>query len=207
MFLTATETKILKQVFRQGIYFFLTLVFIFSLWALAKNYHKTTFCEFGIVENIQLGLLFLSAGVFVLNACLFRKETPLFLFLAGLCLLGLCRELDSLFDFYLPVISWKFGFLFPGAALINLARHRKEIRQSFFYFLKTSAFHMMWASLLIGIALAQALGHRSFIADVLGGEADARAIRRILEEGTEVVAYFLLALSGIECYFNFRHKK
>ena len=127
-------------------------------------------------------------------------------FLASLCALGACRELDSFFDSNLPIISWKFGFLFPIAAIIGLYRQRKNARESVFYFLETPAFNLMFTAVLIGLVLAQVLGHRSFIEAALGNKADARAIRRILEEGSEVVAYFLIFLSTIECYFSFKKK-
>lgn len=191
---------------RRVAYFFLTLGLVFALYALAERYHEMTFREFGIVENIQFSLLLLSAGGFVADAFLIPKQKPLFLFLASLCMLGACREMDSFFDFHLPIVSWKFGFLFPCAALLNLYRHRKNIRASLFYFMETSAFNLMFTAVIIGLALAQALGHRSFIATVLGTETHARAVRRILEEGAEVVAYFLILLSTIECYFNFRKR-
>ena len=179
---------------------------IFSLYFLANLYREETFREYGVVENIQLGFLIVSAGIFTWESFIFKKHAALLLFLASLCALGSCRELDGFFDDNLPIVSWKFGFLFPVAALINLWRNRKIARESFFQFLETPAFNLMFMAVLIGLALAQVLGHRSFIATVLGEEKSARAVRRILEEGTEVVAYFLIFLSTFECYFSFKKK-
>ena len=206
MFLTAQETQVLGKFCRQMVYFGLTIVAILFLYFLADYYHEETFREFGVVENIQLGLLSLSAILFAGEAVCLKKHSAVLWFLASLCALGACRELDSFFDTNLPIISWKFGFLFPIAATINLYRQRKAARNSLFYFLETPAFNLMFTAVLIGLALAQVLGHRKFIAAVLGEEVNARAVRRILEEGTEVIAYFLILLSTVECYFSFKKK-
>ena len=66
---------------------------------------------------------------------------------------------------------------------------------------------LMCTAVLVGLALAQALGHRPFISAVLGPEIDSRAVRRIFEEGSETIGYFLIFLSSIECYFDFRSKE
>ena len=206
MLLTPQETQVFAKTLRQIVYFALTVVAIMSLYVLADKYHQKTFQEFGIVENIQLGLLILSAGVFTVEAFIIKKHSAILLFLASLCALGASRELDSFFDNNLPIISWKFGFLFPVAALINLYRQREKARVSLFQFLETPAFNLMFTAVLIALALAQVLGHRSFIAAILGNDNYARAARRILEEGTEVVAYFLIFLSTVECYFSLKKK-
>ena len=206
MLLTKQETKIFVKTCRQMGYFAVTVLGIISLYFLADVYRERTFEEFGIVENIQLGLLLLSAGVFGIESFILKKHSAILLFLASLCALGACRELDSFFDKNLPIISWKFGFLFPASAIINMWRQRENARASIFHFLETPAFNLMFTAVLIGLALAQVLGHRSFIAAVLGDKADARAVRRIAEEGSEVVAYFLILISTVECYFSLKEK-
>ena len=206
MFLTTQETHILGKFCRQVVYFGLTIIGIFSLYLIADSYREETFEEFGIVENIQLALLMLSAVILSVEAICIKKHSALLWFLASLCALGACRELDSFFDKNLPVISWKFGFLFPMASMINLWRQRENARILLFQFLDTPAFNLMFTAVLIGLALAQVLGHRKFIAAALGEEVNARAVRRILEEGIEVVAYFLILLSTLECYFSFKKK-
>ena len=207
MILSAKEKQTLAQVARQLIYFFLTICFALFLWYLAYYYRGETFTEFGIVENIQLVILLASGWIFVAEAFFLQKDSAILLLLASLCFLGACREVDSFFDAYLPVISWKFGYFFPIIAVINLWRQGEKAIKSLFYFFETPAFNLMCAALLIVVSLAQVLGHRSFIATVLGSEADARAVRRIIEEGAEIIGYFLIFLSTIECYFNLRSKK
>ena len=73
MFLTAQETKTINRFCRQAVYFWLAVIAIISLYFLADKYQTTTFQEFGIVENIQLGLLIISAGVFTIEALIFKN--------------------------------------------------------------------------------------------------------------------------------------
>ena len=115
MLLTAKEKEIFGKTCRQVVYFGLTIIAILSLYFLADKYHQKTFQEYGIVENIQLGLLILSACMFGIVSFILKKHSALLLFLASLCALGSCREMDSFFDKTLPIITWKFGFLFPAA--------------------------------------------------------------------------------------------
>ena len=203
MIFTVAEKKVIWKTLRHILYFILTGCFIFSLWRIADCYRKKTFIEFGIVENMQLGFLLISAAVFFIEGMKFPANRRILFLFAGLCLLGGCRELDSYFDERLPFISWKFGFLFPAAALISAYRDRKMFRKSLFSFCESYAFNIMCMAILIGLVVAQVLGHRSFIAAVIGDERVSRSVRRIIEESMELMAYFLIFLSSVECYWGF----
>ena len=207
MILTQSEKKTNDLLIRQFVYFCITIGFIFFIHVLTKIYPGYAFVEFGIIENVQLILLFLSGSILALYACFLSVERPLFWALSSLCFFAVCRELDSFFDKALPIISWKFGFLFPLAAGIYAIRHWQDARKMFFDFVKTPAFNLMLMALLICVPVAQVLGHRPFIAAALGTETDARAVRRLIEEGLEVIGYFLIFLSTIECYFSVIRKK
>ena len=207
MIFSPQEKKVLFGAVRQAMYFFLTIGISLLFWKFADIFQRQTFKEFGIIENMQLEFLFASAFLFFLDGLILKKHAALLFFLASLCALASCRELDSFFDLKLPVISWKFGFLFPLSALIYIYKNRKDFRVSFFHFLETPAFNLMCTAVLIALALAQVFGHRVFIENVMGTEKYARPVRRILEEGSEAIAYFLILLSAIECYFDFSRKK
>ena len=206
MILTQSEKQMAIVLMRHFIYFCLTIGFIFFIHLLTKIYRNYTFIEFGIVENVQLILLFLSGFIFVLYACLWPTERPLFFTLSSLCFFAVCRELDSFFDKALPMISWKF-FLFPLSAGIYVVCYWRTSRKLLFEFVKTPAFNLMLTALLLCIPVAQIFAHRPFIAIALGTETDARSVRRLIEEGLEVIGYFLIFLSTIECYFSVIRKK
>ena len=206
MCLSVSEKETFLQVLRQVVYLALMVGGAFVLRGLTGHYLKDTFWEFGIVENIQLALLLLTAVWFTINAIALKQGRGLFSLLAGICLLAACREMDNYFAEKLPIIGWKFGYSFPLIGLAICFRDRKQTRSSLFYFLKTPAFQMMC---LVGLLLiiGETLGHRPLIENVLGTKIDSRAVRRIFEEGLELMAYLLLMLSSVECSFNFLKKK
>jgi len=204
---THEEQKILYQTIRFVLYFALICTLSILIWGLSSIYHKETFLEYGIIENIQFLLLLFTGCIFWAESYFLKEKGPLLLLFASLCFLAFCRELDGLFDSLLPIISWKFGFLFPILALSNLYRHRKKMRPIVFSFLKTPTFYLMFTATIICIPVAQCLGHKPMLATIMDNANDVWLARRIIEESLEIIGYFLLLLSTIECYINLTQKK
>lgn len=200
--LTSVQKRIFFNCLRQGIYFFLSLFFIFALRGLAGIYKANTFKEFGVIENIQLVLLVLCALSFLIQGIKSKKFRPILLFFSSLCAFAFCREMDSLFDTLIPFISWKFCYLFPLTALVYLYQKRKSLKKPLLLFCTSPAFYMMCSAMFIFIPLAQAIGNRSFISTVLPDAHDIILMRRFIEESAEVLAYFLLLISSLEFYIS-----
>lgn len=113
MFLNENEKETLLLGVRCFIYLALIMCFICFINYLASIYKATTFAENGVVENIQLGLL-LTAGIsFFIQAIYSKTWRPLMLFLASLCFLASCRELDKTLDELIYGLRWRIGFVFP----------------------------------------------------------------------------------------------
>ncbi len=203
--MSSLERKTLFFLARLFLYFVLILGFILCQWQLAKVYHGDLFLEYGVVENIQLGILIFCGLFFALQAKLNKAHRALTLFLASLCVFGAIRELDSFFEQTLPFVDWKFGYIFPVLAIAYCIKHRQQALNSFFLFTRSSAFDLMFLAVLIGLPIAQAYGHKAFIEDVLGTDIKAMPIRRLIEEGLESVGYFILLLSSFEYFYVFRH--
>lgn len=200
------EKTIFFNCIRQGIYFFLSLIFVLSLRLLAKNHGPAMFQEFGLIENIQSGLLFITTFFFAIQAKLSKTYRPLLFLLSSLCLFAFIRELDSFFDKVFPFISWKFCYLFPLVAGIYLLKHKKTLKKQFFSFCQSPAFYLMCSAMMIFIPLAQAIGNRSFISSVFPDATDVILMRRFIEESAEVLAYFLLCLSSVEFFISLIRK-
>lgn len=206
MNLTDEQKKIVFNCLRQGIYFFLSLFLILGLRIVANIHKGNTFKEFGIVENIQLSLLIFCIISFFFQALKSTKFRPTLFFFSSLCLFAVCREMDSFFDQLIPLISWKFCYIFPLLAGIFLFKKRKKLKQQIFLFCSSPAFYMMCSAMFIFIPLAQAIGNRSFISTVLPDASDVILMRRFIEESAELFAYFLLFLSSIEFYISLTRK-
>ncbi|MCR5184003.1 MAG: hypothetical protein K6B46_04795 [Opitutales bacterium] len=201
------ERKVSFKILRYGLYFVVVFAVVIALWGLAKHYQTDTFAEHGLVENLQLGLLFLSTVCFSFLALRDKFYRPVLFFLAGLTAFCFVRELDSFFDKLLPVVTWKFAWLFPLLALFYAWSHRYEAKAALFKFLDSTAFDLLFVALIVFVPLAQAVGHVSFIRDSVGDFENMSDIRRLIEESLELVAYVLIFLSAPEIYFSLIKEK
>ena len=195
------EKVIVYNVLRQFVYFCIVFAFIAFLYILADKYHDQTFAEDKIVENIQLGFL-LSSGIIFLLQLRLRPEYACVLWLLASCsFLGAARELDMFFDDYLPIISWRIGFIFPLIAFYQAWQYRHVLKKTLVRFFTSPSFYMMCCAMIIIVPTAQCIGHRSFVVNILGHNNIA-SIKEMFEEACEAVGYLLILLSSIECYFS-----
>ena len=204
---TPQKRKTVFKLARQGFYFTLLIVIVLALWKLSSSYGTETFAEYGIVENLQLGTLFLSTIVFLVGAKISKIYRPISLALASLTAFCIIRELDSFFEQILPIISWKFAYLFPGIATLYAFKNRKNLIEPLFEFLSSFAFDLMFTAMIVFIPLAQCIGHRPFITNSVGSSKNVFLIRRMAEESMELMAYVLIFLSAIEVYCGLLKKK
>lgn len=199
-----TKTAVLNVV-RQFTYLLLMICFIFFLHFLARLYYEETFSENGVVENIQLSLLLASGIIFITYSLVNKEYRHISLLLASVCLLASCRELDAVLDKKIPEISWRIGFVFPFATAVYAWKERNVAIKPLCSFLSSSAFFMMCNAVVIIIPIAQCIGHRPFVINVLG-ETQMREIKEFFEEASEAMGYFLILLSSLE-YGIFIRKK
>lgn len=191
---------------RYLIYFSLTVGFACSIHLLAAIYQGKTFVEHGVVENLQIACLWLSTLIFSIQIILLKKHRALLMLFASFCCFASIRELDSFFERLLPLMSWKFSCLFPIGAISYLIYDRKQAAKSITAFIGTPAFSLMTTLMFIFIAVAQVIGNKELILNSNPGLQDVKLVRRLLEEGTELIAYFLLVLSSVEMYFSMKHQ-
>lgn len=206
MTFTKTEQTLLYNALRQFLYFAANFAMIYLIYILAKHFHELTFDEHGIIENIQLALLLISGLIFITQAYKSPEYRIVSLLLASYCLLASCRELDKFFDSVLPVISWKFGFLFPLAALYNAFKNSRKFIKTVLQFTAFPSFYMMCFAVTLVIPIAQCIGHRPFVAAVLG-EYNIADIKEFFEESCETMGYLMITMSAIEYRLNIKNKK
>ena len=210
MNLTKEERKNLYLAIRQFVYFVVIFAFVGCIFLLAKRFGNKTFAENGVVENIQFTLLLLSSMSFLYCAFVEKKWREMSLFFALITLLAACRELDKFLDAKIPLVSWKFAYLFVFAAIIyaylNLKHHIKSVLK----FFGIPSFYIMCAAVVIILLVAQCIGHRPLISAAFGGHFgryEEAVIKEFFEEVLEVVGYFLILLSSIEYNINAKDVK
>lgn len=199
--------SLIYGVVRQFIYLVLLTLVVILFWKIGDTFKSATVQEYGIFESAQSVILFLISLSFGIQAWRNEEYRPILFSLSMLALAALIREQDAYFDHLLPSIGWAWCWIFPIAGLFSLIRSRKTVGPAMQAFLLSNSFHMMVAALVIIIPVAQCLGHRSFLADLLGNDQiDASLVRRILEEPTELLGYIQILLASIESFIEFRRK-
>ena len=187
----------LQTTIRRVIYLVVMCLVVILLWKLADAYKSDFVIEYGPIETAQSVLCLLIATSFALQAVWNREQRPLLLFLASLGLTALIREQDKWFEIHLPAVSWYFCWIFPAAAIINLCV--KRAGNSILQFLQSGSFNMMFTAMVIIIPVAQMLGHRSFLADLLNTpRVDTIILRRLVEEPIELLGYMQILLASFE---------
>ena len=199
------EKQVVWRIVRQFIYFGLVFAFIFQLHFFARIYGADTFEENGMVENTQLSFLILSAFCFGLLSYIFPKYRTILFGLASCALFASCRELDAVLDKVVPVIHWKFAYIFPLAAALYACKNWKQTKTALFKFFNFPAFYMLYLALMVILPLAQCIGHGSFIKAVL--QTNVTAVKELYEKSMETVGYFIILLSSIELAFNLKSEK
>ncbi|MBR1648205.1 MAG: hypothetical protein IJ689_01230 [Alphaproteobacteria bacterium] len=203
MLLTKEEKEIFQQALRQLIYFASLFVFIFLITLLVRRIGGKPFNENSIIENIQLFLLLFSGLSFLLFSCDNKDYRVISFLLSSFCFLAACRELDKSFDLLIPVISWKFGFIFPIAALVYAGRNFEKSFRAVLRFACLPSFYMMCLAVMIIIPIAQCIGHRPLV-EVVVDRHSVPAVKEFFEEACELVGYFLILMSSLEYSINIK---
>lgn len=197
------EKRIIFGIGRQFVYIALMTGIVCLLWQIADEYKSATVFEYGIFETIQSAILPIVSVIFGIQAVICKKYRPVLIALCMLPLAAFIREQDAFLDEVIPGVGWKFCWIFPAIGLYYIIRHWKETRASLVVFLQSRTMQMMIASMIIIIPIAQCLGHRSFLADLISDPTvDAVLIRRIVEEPIELIGYVQILFSSIEFYIE-----
>lgn len=193
---------------RQVIYLIVMTIIVVSFWKIGDVYKNSAVMENGIFENMQMIVLALTALIFGVNAVVNQNYRPLLLLMSMMMLAASIREQDAFFDELVPAIGWKWAWIFPFIGIANCIRKRSLLKEQITHFLSSHCFHMLMTAAIIMIPIAQCLGHRSFLVDLMNNDMyDAVLIRRILEETVELIAYFMILLAAVESFFSFRQTR
>ncbi len=206
MSLNENEKAVLWSGIRSFMYLLLAMCFIGLIHHLASIYKAHTFAENSVVENIQLGLLLCAGTIFLTEGICAKAWRPLMFFLASLCFLASCRELDKTLDELIYGLRWRIGYVFPLIAAEYAIKHKDTARKNLFAFIGSSSFYMMFCALIIIFPIGQCIGHRPLVVNVIG-ESQIAQVKELFEECCEVMGYFLILLASIESCISLIRKK
>lgn len=201
--MTDTEKSTILSAIRQILYCAGCFGVAFLQHAIAAVCKEKTFDENGILENLQLGELLLACALFLCVSFIRKNFHKLGIVFASLCAFAACRELDSFFDDHIPLIGWKFAFLFVVLAIGYAMKNWRKTREELLLFFRHPSFPMMCCAMTVIIPVAQCIGHRSFVVNVLQVE-HVGSIKEFIEESIETVGYFILICSAIELFWHSR---
>ena len=188
---------------RQVGYLVVLCLTVLLQWKLADIYKSDLIIEHGVIENTQSGILLLAALSLCVQACLNRSYRSLMLLLASLTLAACIREQDAWLDECIPYVGWQFAWVFPITAVWYAMRDWRGCLRQLTEFLRSNSFGMMMTALTIIIPVAQLLGHRSYLNDLINDpDINASIVRRALEEPIEMIGYVQILLATAEFHIE-----
>lgn len=184
---------------RYCLYTLCVFAYMLFLPHLVKLWGATPFYENGVVEWCQFACLLLAILLLLDSARRHTSQRALVLLLAAPLAFAATRELDNLFDRFLPFLGWKVGGIFLLLAIVYFFLHCRVLWPQILDFSRTAPFALLWAGFIIAIPLAQLLGHRPLFIPFVMAE-HLRPFKRILEESIELIGYMLLLFGALEVH-------
>ncbi len=159
---------------------------------------RKAFSETGVIEYSQLGILAIAALAMIREAITRKCRRLVSMLLTAAFLVAFFREMDAFLDDLIPVMGWKLpaGFIFAAAIGLFLKDKVKSSRE-LQNFAGEGSFYVFLLGLIIVAGFAQLLGWQILLKPLLSGDYE-RTIKITLEEGTEIIGYFVLLLGCIE---------
>ena len=200
MMMTDSEKSTFFSAARQILYCVGCIGVTFLEHAIAAIYKEKTFDENGIMENFQLGELLLACALFLSISFCRKAFHRMGIIFAALSATAACRELDNVFDNLIPVIGWKFAFLFIALAVGYAIKNWQKTLEELLKFFRHPSFPRMCCAIPVIIPIGQCIGHKSFVVNILQME-HIGSIKEFVEESIETAGYFILICSAIELFW------
>lgn len=195
-----TKNGSIGKVFARFIIYTLTVFAIaVSLPVVIEYGDFIVFSENGPLEWIQLILIFISASLLLcdsrLRICEFKE---LFCVIAFLQLFAAAREMDLIFDRFIPVIGWKLPATVCVLVIVLIYLKNKSIFLSQLErFIQTRSFALLWCGFIVAVPYSQLVGHGKFL-ELLMGDDYMRDYKRVIEELGELLGYLLIMVGSLE---------
>lgn len=194
----SSQQMVLGLMIRLGVYALLLGVIAFGMLWGAVRYGPGFFDETGPVEIMETVFVLVTALIFLAAGRLDRVRAPFVCLLASLLFCAVIRESDYFLDVLICRHAWKFfvGVLFVFISL-HVRRNFKSIVESLTDFMCQPCFGVLMSGLLVLVVFSRLFGYGDLWKELIEGRL-YRVVKTIVEEGVELMGYFLILISAFE---------
>ena len=173
------------------------------LWG-AVHHGPAFYSETGPVEVMEAVFAVCTALVFLLAARTDPERAPFLIVLSTLFFCAVVRESDYFFDLLIGRHAWKVAVALMLVPLgVYCRRNIRQIMDSAMSFISHPSFGVLLSGLLVLIVFSRLFGYGSFWKELIEGPY-YRVTKTIVEEGVELMGYFLLLISSFEYWHSVR---
>jgi hypothetical protein len=175
----------------------LGLIAVGMLWG-AVIYDSAFYDEVGPVETLETVFAMGSALIFLSAAKIDRERMPSAVLTAGLFFCMAVRESDYFLDVLVCRHAWKV--IVAGLVIfftLYTLHNWQEVIRSLASFMSESSFGIFISGLLVLIVFSRLFGYGDFWKAIMD-DRSYKTVKTIVEEGVELMGYFLLLISSFE---------
>lgn len=160
--------------------------------------------ELGAVETAETVFAITTALIFLLAGRMDSRSEPCAVVVATLLFCAFVRESDYLLDEMVGRHAWKVIVTLILVLLVFYAmRNLHRIVDSVSHFVMQPSFGVFMSGVLVLIIFSRLFGYGPFWKELIEGSY-YRVIKTIVEEGVELMGYFLILVSSCEYFHDAR---
>lgn len=161
--------------------------------------------ETSVTEMLEQFLLLVASGAFAYLAKQRNEIKHAAVLISAFFAVLFIRELDFWFD-QISHGSWVYpAILVAGSAIFYAIKNGKRSLDQLAYILASPHMNLLITGLMLLLVFSRLFGMGSFWHNVMG-EFYIREVKNIAEEGTELLAYCLIAFASVKTVNGFRNK-
>nr|WP_233090165.1 hypothetical protein [Vibrio sp. IB15] len=190
-----------------------TALFVLAIGIIANSVLRIDFVllngnvgEISVTEMLQQLLLIVSSGSFVYLARKRNEVKNAAVLISAFFAVLFIREMDFWFD-KIAHGAWVFpAALVAGSAIFYAVKNGKRTIDQLALILASPHMNLLVTGVMLLLVFSRLFGMGSFWHNVMGDDY-VRAVKNIAEEGTELLAYCLIAFASLKTVLGITRKK
>jgi hypothetical protein len=162
--------------------------------------------EISVTEMLQQLLLIISSGSFAYLAREKREVKHAAMLISAFFGVMFIREMDFWFDKIVHGAWIVPALLVAGSAILYAIKNGKRTIDQLALILASPHMNLLVTGVMLLLVISRLFGMGSFWHNVMGDDY-VRAVKNIAEEGTELLAYFLIAFASLKTVIGITRKK